>query len=251
MSNHEQRFNGIAALLGAEAFSVIKDSHFMIIGLGGVGTWCVESIARLGVNKITLVDLDDICVSNTNRQLHAHDGNYGKMKADALKERIATINPDCEVVCHYCFFNEKNMDKIFAEQPSIIIDTIDAPREKAILINECYKREVKIVSSGAIGGKVDPTMITVAELSKTKQDMLYRKVRQELKKKHLYPLGRSKAKVQCVYSPEPSKKIKKCEIDNTSKALKLDCDGGLGTATYMTGTVGFLLSHVAVKELLK
>lgn len=251
MSNHTERFNGIAALLGEQEFSVIKDSHIMVIGLGGVGTWCVESIARLGVNKLTLIDLDDICVSNTNRQIHALDGSYGQMKADALAERIGKINPDCEVKCHYCFFNEKNMEKIFSDAPNIIIDTIDAPREKAILINECYKRGVKIVSSGAIGGKTDPTMITVAELAKTKQDMLYRKVRQELKKKHLYPLGRSKAKVQCVYSPEPSKKIEKCDIDQTSKALKLDCNGGLGTATYMTGTVGFLLSHLAIKELLK
>ncbi len=251
MSNHDQRFNGIASLLGESEANIVKNSHFLIIGLGGVGTWCVESIARLGANQITLVDLDDICVSNTNRQIHALDGSYGQMKADALAERISKINPDCKVNVHLCFFNEKNMEKIFAEKPSIIIDTIDAPREKALLINECFKRDVKVVSSGAIGGKTDPTMITVAELSKTKQDMLYRKVRQELKKKHLYPLGRSKAKVQCVYSPEPSKKIQKCDIDQTSKALKLDCNGGLGTATYMTGTVGFLLSHVAVKELLK
>lgn len=251
MSDHQQRFNGIASLLGESEFDIIKNSHVLIIGLGGVGTWCVESIARLGVNRITLVDLDDICVSNTNRQLHAMDGLYGQMKADALAERIKKINPECEVKCHYCFFNEKNMEKIFAESPSIIIDTIDAPREKALLINECYKRQLKIVSAGAIGGKIDPTKIEVAELSKTKQDMLYRKVRQELKKNHRYPLGHSRAKVQCVYSPEPSKKIKKCDVDVTSKALKLDCNGGLGTATYMTGTVGFFLSHLAVKALLK
>jgi len=248
MNEYLKRFSGVGALLGNDSLEYLKESHFLIIGLGGVGTWTVESLVRSGVGKLTLVDLDDICVSNTNRQIHALEGSYGEMKADALRERVKRINPDCEVEIVLSYFNEKSCDSILSHNYSMVVDAIDSIDDKCLLINECFKRKLKVVTAGAAGGKIDPTKITVAELSKTKQDMLLKGVRKRLKREYLYPLGRGKAKVRAVYSFEPSKKLKACDIQ---KNVKLDCDGGLGTTTYMTGIFGFMLSHIAIEEFLK
>lgn len=248
MDDFQKRFSGVGSLLGEEALENLKNSHFLIIGLGGVGTWTVESLARSGVGKFTLVDLDDICVSNTNRQIHALEGSYGEMKAEALAKRVKLINPDCEVEVVLSYFNQKSAEKILSKDYSLVVDAIDSVEDKCLLLNECFKRKLKVVTVGGAGGKVDPTKITVAELSKTKQDMLLKGVRKKLKRDYHYPLGRGKAKVKAVYSYEPSKKFEVCDIQ---KNVKLDCNGGLGTTTYMTGIFGFMLSHIAIEEFLK
>ncbi|OIQ18437.1 MAG: hypothetical protein BM556_09260 [Bacteriovorax sp. MedPE-SWde] len=248
MTGYETRFAGVGSLLGNESLERLKNAHFLVIGLGGVGTWAVESLVRSGLGKLTLVDLDDICVSNTNRQLHAHEGNYGKMKAEALAERVKLINPECEVEIILSYFNKKNADEILSKKYSMVVDGIDSIDEKTILLNLCYRKGLKVVTAGAAGGKTDPTKITVAEITKTKQDKLIKAIKKKLRREFNYPLGNGKAKVKCVYSFEPSKKIKTCDVTNSTK---LDCSGGLGTSTYMTGTFGFLLSYIAIDEFLK
>lgn len=248
MDNFTQRFSGVGSLLGEDSLEKLKNSHFLVIGLGGVGTWTVESLVRSGIGKLTLVDLDDICVSNTNRQIHALEGSYGEMKAEALAKRAKLINPDCEINVVLSYFNSKSSDSILDKDYSMVVDAIDSVEDKCILLDACFKKGQKVVTVGASGGKVDPTKITVAELSKTKQDMLLKGVRKKLKRDYRYPLGRGRAKVKAVYSYEPSRKFETCDI---GKNVKLDCNGGLGSATFMTGTFGFLLSYIAIDEFLK
>lgn len=250
MSPEEKKFAGVASLLGNENLEALKSAHFLIIGLGGVGTWTVESLARSGVGAMTLVDLDDICVSNTNRQLHAHEGNYGKFKAEALQERIHSINPNCQVNVELSYFNQKSIDRIFSQKYDMVIDAIDSVDDKCLLLDYCYKNQQKVVTVGGAAGKQDPTLVTIAELAKTKNDMLLRGVRKRLKRDYRYPLGRGKAKVKCVFSTELAPKLEVCDLPASGQNVKLDCEGGLGTTTYMTGTFGFLLSYIAIKEFL-
>jgi tRNA A37 threonylcarbamoyladenosine dehydratase len=245
MNIYEQRFKGISDLIGGDSLEKLKHAHFLVAGLGGVGSWTVEALARTGVGKLTLVDLDDICTSNTNRQLHALDGNYGQMKAEVLAKRIKKINPEIEVTCILSFLTEKNIEEIITSDIDFVVDAIDSVKDKCTMIRHCYKMKIGIVSAGGSAGQHDPFKITHGELSKTKYDYLLKGVRKKLKKEYNYPLGRSGARVQCVYSTEHPAKPSVC---GTSSANA--CDGGLGTTTYMTGIYGFLLSHLSIKEFL-
>ncbi|EQC43323.1 ThiF family adenylyltransferase [Bacteriovorax sp. Seq25_V] len=249
METIDLRFKGYASLVGEDKFARVANSKILIIGLGGVGTWTVESLARSGVGTIALVDLDDICVSNTNRQVHAHEGNYGKFKIDALEERIKLINPDCKVIKHHCFFNKKNVDEIFSNPYDVVIDAMDSVGEKSLLINTCYTKNIPVICAGGAGGKVDPRAIEIQELGKTKNDMLLKNVRKKLRKDYRFPIGRARAKVQCVYSHELGKQFEVCEIEKST--VKLDCEGGLGSAAHITGIFGLMLSSLALEICLK
>lgn len=244
------RFKGIASLYGYDSYLKIKNSKILIIGLGGVGTWTCEALVRSGVENITLVDLDDICVSNTNRQIHAHIGNYGKFKIDALEERMLSINPDIKVKKHYSFFNEKNVEAIFSENFEIVIDAMDSVKDKCFLFDYCFKKLIPVVSAGGVGGKKDPSQIEVCELEKTKNDMLFKGVRKKLRQEYRYPIGRGKAKVTCVYSKELGQAFEICELPNET-AQSLDCEGALGSVVHMTGIFGFLLANSAIEKILK
>ena len=242
------KFQGVGTLLGDGSLDIIKESKVLVIGLGGVGTWTVESLARSGFMNLTLMDLDDICVSNTNRQLHAHEGNYGKFKAEALAERVNLINPDCFVDARLEYYSSKNSDKIIDEGFDLIIDAIDTVDAKCILIRDCYRKGVSLVTVGGAGGKQDPTKVTYANLNKSYNDMLLKGVRKKLKREFNIDINNRKFKIPAVFSIEPSAKSQECNIN---PGVKFDCEGGLGTATYMTGTFGFVASYIAVKELLK
>ncbi len=244
----QARFNGISSLYSPHRLNALKNSHVLIIGLGGVGSWAVEALGRSGVGELTLVDLDDICVTNTNRQIHAHEGNYGRLKVDALTNRLKSINPDIKVNSIQSYYSKKNSSEILeAVKYDFVIDAIDSVNEKCELINACYKLKLPLVICGGAGGKSDPTKIKIADLSKTKNDLLLRHVRKKLKREYKFPLGWTRAKVKAIYSEELAIANTVC---STETSVKLDCEGSLGSITHMTGTYGFYAAYVAITDIL-
>ena len=166
-----QRFGGTARLYGQNALQRFADAHFCVIGIGGVGSWAAEALVRTGIGKITLIDMDDVCITNTNRQLHALQGNVGKAKTDVMAERLRAINPDCEVICIDDFITPENTAELMAAGFDYVIDAIDSVRPKAALIAWCRRNKIPLITTGGAGGQIDPTQIQVADLAKTIQDL--------------------------------------------------------------------------------
>jgi len=254
MENFDIRFGGIQRLYGLENFEKIQKSHVCVIGLGGVGSWTVEALARTGVGKITLVDFDDICVSNTNRQLHAQKENVGKMKTQALKERILLINPEVEVETFDEPFGEDTEESIFKSNFSVVVDSLDHNLTKFILVQACSKRKIPVVMSGSAGGRSDFTKIEVGDISLSREDAMLASIRKKLRQRGGFP-RKGKMGIPCVFSGEKTKfmNFEGCitydRPENFNKPL--DCATGLGTATHVTGGFGFALADLAVQALLK
>ncbi|MBK24840.1 MAG: hypothetical protein CME70_12650 [Halobacteriovorax sp.] len=248
------RFNGIGSLLGKEAAKKIKQAHVCVMGIGGVGSWTVEALARSGVGRITMVDLDDVCLSNVNRQLHALDGTIGKSKIAVMKERVLKINPNCEVNLIEKFFTKENAEEILDNDFDYIVDAFDSMWNKLFLIDLCVKRGIKICTVGGAGGKTDPTLIRSGDLNFTQKDPFVFLIRKNLKREYNFtrdktvPFG-----VDCVYSLEevsyPDKNGEICQTSTRQDRLKLDCDGGLGSASFLTGSFGFAAAHQAIKSI--
>ena len=152
---YDIRFSGIERLYGKDGAKKVRHSHVLVVGLGGVGSWVVEALARTGVEKLTLVDFDDICVSNTNRQIHATENNVGRMKTQALKERVESINKNCQVNLIEEAFNKETETLIFKVNYDVAIDCIDKSIEKEQLIVACRERNIPIVVIGSAGGRKD------------------------------------------------------------------------------------------------
>lgn len=129
-----QRFGGTARLYGQQALQRFADAHFCVIGIGGVGSWAAEALVRTGIGRITLIDMDDVCITNTNRQIHAIHGNVGKAKTEVMADRLRAINPDCEVVCIDDFITPENTATLLTGDIDYVIDAIDSVRPKAALI---------------------------------------------------------------------------------------------------------------------
>ena len=136
------RFGGIERLYGRKALNAFRNAHIAIVGLGGVGSWAAESLARSGIGAITLIDMDDICVSNTNRQLHALQGQYGRTKTDAMAERLRAINPQADIRVHFGFLTTKNVAELITEDMTGVVDAIDSVKAKAALIAPCQRRKI-------------------------------------------------------------------------------------------------------------
>jgi len=246
MENSE-RFDGIKRIYTDNSFDLITKSHIAIFGIGGVGSWACESLARSGVGELTLVDLDDICISNTNRQIHALDNNYGKMKVTVMKERILQINPDCKVNCVEDYFSEKTKDEILNKDFDYVIDAIDSVKSKCILISECHKKNIKIITTGGAGGKFDPSFIKVTDLNRSYNDKLLNTVRNNLKRFYGFNRFRNnKYKIPCIFSPEF-----KTEPEQSCNAKSLNCQNGYGSLTHITGTFGFMAAGYVLNDLLK
>lgn len=254
MSDFEQRFGGIGRLYGQEALERFRHSHVAVIGIGGVGTWAAEALARSGIGELTLVDLDEICITNINRQLHALEGQVGRSKSQAMAERIALINPSCRIHAEDCFYSERNAEGLLNRSLSGVIDAIDAVRPKCHLLAECRQRELPVVTCGGAGGRQDATRIEVADLSRSHNDALLHQVRKNLRSNYGFPSGeKSKRKfgIPAVFSAENPvfPQADGCVAEERPEDLPtgLRCDAGYGTATHMTATFGML----AVGELLR
>src|SRR5690606_10184147 len=178
------RFGGIERLYGRKALNAFRSAHIAIVGLGGVGSWAAESLARSGLGTITLIDMDDICVSNTNRQLHALEGQYGRTKTDVMAERLKAINPQADIRIHFGFLTLKNLTELVTPDLTGVVDAIDSIKPKAALRAHCQRNKLPIICAGGAGGQTDPTRIQVTDLSKTTQDPLLAKVRNLLRREY-------------------------------------------------------------------
>lgn len=250
------RFSGIARLYGSKALHTFSNAHVAVIGIGGVGSWSVEALARSGIGNITMVDLDEICITNINRQLHAMDGEIGKQKTDAMAHRIKLINPQCKIYCEQTFYNEKTSDRILSKKYDFVIDAIDLLIQKAHLIAECKKRNIPIVTCGGSGGKTNPSTIRIADITKVSQDALIHKVRSRLRTKFGFPKASNqkapKFNVEAIFYDEPAihPPSEECDTNQTSN-MRLNCASGLGSITHMTATLGLFAAQRALHHLSK
>ena len=244
------RFGGIARLYGMAALEKFSRSHVMVVGLGGVGSWTVEALARSGVGKISLVDFDDLCITNTNRQIHATTETVGRSKADALAARVLQINPDAQAVVHQCFYTEKNSADLLADTPHAVVDAIDSVRQKCHLLATCKERGIPVIASGGAGGRTDATKIQIDDLSRTHGDALLLAVRRKLRDEYRFPKADQKKspkfKIAAVFSPEQPR-FPTCDGDTTTVRPSemvpgIKCDAGYGAATHLTATFGNLMA---------
>ena len=249
--NYEARFGGIRRLFGASGQERLRQAHVCVVGIGGVGSWAVEALARSGVGNITLVDLDDVCISNVNRQLHAITGEFGKPKVAVMTQRVFAINPDCNVHALHSLFTKSNADEILATRYDGLLDAIDSPSLKALLIARARERGIPIVTTGGAGGRRDPTALRVEDMSRTTHDPLVQATRKILRTEYHFPRGGKYLGVLCVYSPEapvfPAQDGSVCEKPEPGSNLRLDCRSGYGTACFVTGAFGFAAAASVVK----
>ena len=247
------RFGGIARLYGRRALNVFKTSHIAVIGIGGVGSWAAEALARSGVGTITLFDLDDICVSNINRQVHALQNTVGQMKVDVMAERLRQIHPNIDVRACHTFVTPKNVGDLLSSEFDYVFDATDSVKAKTAIIAHCSRQKIKLVCSGGAGGQIDPTQIKIADLNRTIQDPLLAKVRNNLRRLHGFSRNpKRKYRIDCIYSTEQLVYEQEdgtvCQQRPQSKgSVKLDCASGFGAVTHITATFGLM----AVSQMLK
>ena len=256
MSDYDFRFGGIGRLYGVDGLTRLRAAHVCVVGLGGVGSWTVEALARSGVGHLTLVDLDEVCVSNVNRQLHALNAEIGRAKTEVMAERVRGINPECEVRPALEFFTEASADALLDARYDFVVDAIDSLANKCLLIARCRDREIPLVTCGGAGGRRDPTAVRIADLACTTHDRLLQKVRDRLRKDFGFPRGENRFGIDAVYSPEspvyPARDGTVCaqrETAGNGQALRLNCDSGFGTATFVTGTFGFVAAAHVVRKI--
>lgn len=254
MHRYGIKFGGIGRLYSKDGLDRLHKAHVCVIGIGGVGSWAVEALARSGVGALTLVDMDDICVSNTNRQIHALDDNIHKPKVEVMAARVLAINPACTVQAERAFFVQANARKILETRFDYVLDAIDAVREKALCIALCRELNIPVITSGGAGGRRDPTQARVDDLSRATHDRLLQSLRKTLRSDYGFPRGEKKFGVECVFSPEPPMFPQKdgtvCETRQPGdEKLKLDCRAGFGSATFVTGTFGFIAAARVVTRL--
>ena len=244
----------------------LRESHCVVVGLGGVGSWAAEALCRSGIGYITLIDLDDICISNTNRQLHALSSSVGQMKIDAMKTRLLQINPNCKVTLIYDFVSKENADemwddieKLSSKPVTACLDAIDGSDSKAAWIASCVRRKVPVVTCGGSAGLTDPTKFICDDLTRAFHDPLLSLTRKNLRKYYGFQGGVPKGskcrdpstgklrkklprkwKIQAVYSSEQARSVSK-----KSSSMR-QCDGPLGTACFVTGTSGFIAAGKSI-----
>ncbi|NMG64539.1 tRNA cyclic N6-threonylcarbamoyladenosine(37) synthase TcdA [Azoarcus indigens] len=231
-----RRFGGLDRLYGVGAVERLAQSHVCVVGIGGVGSWVAEALARSGVGRLTLVDLDNVAESNINRQIHALDGTLGQPKVQAMAERIAEINPAARVVQVEDFLTPENAAGLLQGMDHVV-DAIDNVRAKVAIAAVCRAHGLRLVMAGGAGGKADPTRIRVDDLARTEQDPLLAKVRAALRKNHGFPRDpRRKFGIEAVYSVEPLRyPIAACAPGQAPQGLAC---AGYGSSVAMTASVG-------------
>jgi tRNA A37 threonylcarbamoyladenosine dehydratase len=254
MNDFAERFGGIARLYGASGLERLRAAHVCVVGIGGVGTWAAEALARSGVGALTLVDLDEVCVTNINRQLHALTETVGRAKVEVMAERIRAINPECRVVTETKFFNEQTAEALLAPKYDFVLDAIDSLANKVLLLARCRQQPLPVVACGGAGGRREATAVRLADLAKVTHDRLLSEVRKRLRKEHGFPADGSDMGVDCVFSaeppvfPQPDGSV--CENRTAAPdGMRLNCNGGFGSATFVTGAFGFAAAGIIVKKL--
>jgi tRNA A37 threonylcarbamoyladenosine dehydratase len=236
-----RRFGGVARLYGEEGLKAFEQAHVLVAGLGGVGSWAAEALARSAVAEMTLVDFDHIAESNVNRQLHAIEGAFGQSKVNAMAERLLSINPNLKINIIDDFLTPDNLDEHLAKHAAntlfVVLDATDDVKMKIALANYC-KKNIPLIICGGAGGKLDPSRISACDLSKTTQDPLLSKIRYTLRKEYGFSSDpKKKLGLTAVYSDEPRQGV---------------ASGGLACSGYGSGvTVTASFGFIAAAEVLK
>lgn len=254
-----ERFAGIDRLYGNGAVARLSARRVAVVGMGGVGSWAVEALARSGVGHLTLIDADDLCLSNTNRQLPAMDGHYGRAKVEVMAERCRAINPEIGLDAVQSFLTPSNLDELLDRGYDLVLDACDSFRSKVELIAWCRRRKLPVIAVGSAGGRTDPTLVRVRDLSRTEHDAMLALIRKKLRSEFNFPKNPDRYfGVSAIYSLE---NVKYPQADGTvcglrpkldpDAALKLDCGAGLGAATHITGAFAFAAVGKGLEILLK
>ncbi|MES2572910.1 MAG: tRNA threonylcarbamoyladenosine dehydratase [Verrucomicrobiota bacterium] len=248
------RFGGLARLYGNAGLERLCAAHVCVIGVGGVGSWVVEGLARSGIGTITMIDLDDVCVTNVNRQLPALDGQIGRPKVDVLGDRMRLINPACELITHTEFFTASTASRFLSTRFDFVVDAIDKLTNKCLIIAGARDRGIPVLTVGGAGGRRDGSAVRVVDLADSTQDELLRQVRRKLRRDFGFPAGpQTPTGVACVYSPEkplfPWSDGTACATREPGSTLTLDCATGFGTAVFVTGAFGFAAAGEVVRRI--
>jgi tRNA A37 threonylcarbamoyladenosine dehydratase len=242
--NLKRRFGGIIRLYGLKKFKKFQSSHVCIIGIGGVGSWVAESMARHGIGQITMIDMDHIAESNINRQIHALDSSLGQSKVEAMRLRILDINPNCKVNCHDSFLEESNISELISKRFDFVIDAIDQTKIKILLAEYCLDYSIPFIMTGGAGGKVNPEVIKIDVLAKTFGDPLLTKIRQYFNKKN--KLTNAKNKIPTVFSSELAIKPETTNLKESPRGLSC---AGYGSSVNVTATFAFLSASYVLSNL--
>lgn len=257
-SEYFHRFGGVARLYGRRGLARLSKARVAVVGIGGVGSWAVESLVRSGVGRLTLVDLDDICVTNVNRQLHALDGQLGRSKTAVMAERARAIHPGCEITEVAAFFTARTAAEILDAGFDAVLDAIDTTPHKSLLLAECHRRKLLVVTCGGAGGRRDPTRIRVADLAFSGKDPLLGQVRKSLRADHGFPKVPQGSNptafgIEAVFSDEPPVFVQ-CDGEVAPErpadgAARLNCTTGLGTAAHVTACFGLIAAGRIVERI--
>lgn len=255
--SYQQRFAGVARLYGQQGLTTLSQSNVCIVGIGGVGSWVAEALARTGINRITLIDLDDVSISNINRQIHSLDSTLNFSKIEIMKSRIIDINPQCNVSLIEDFVTPDNVADLISEHIDVVIDAADSVKAKAAIIDHCKRQKIKVICIGGAGGQRDPLQITKGDLAKTIQDPLLAKVRSQLRRFHRFSNNpKRNFGVECIYSTEQLKYPThdggvSQQKQSTQGASKMDCSTGFGAFVGVTATFGLIAASRAIDFILK
>lgn len=254
--SYSDRFSGIARLYGVEALERFRQTKVAVIGIGGVGSWIAEALARSGFENLYLIDMDDICVTNTNRQIHTLKQTVGQLKVEAMAERLKGINPEIQVQPVMDFLTKDNIADLLSDM-DFVVDAIDSVKVKAALLAWCKRNKMPVVTTGAAGGQTDPTQITIGDLNKTYNDPLAKKVRSLLRREYNFSRNEKRTYgIPCVFSteqlkyPQPDGTVCQQKSFNDG-AVKLDCSGGFGAATMVTATFGLVAASKVAEKIAK
>jgi len=252
-----ERFAGVERLYGVGSLSRLAGKHVAVVGIGGVGSWAAEALARSAVGRLTLIDADEVCVSNTNRQLHALEGGYGRPKVGAMADRLHAINPTLRLEAIERFLTPSTLDDLLDRGYDVVLDACDAFRVKLEAIAWCRRRKLPMVTVGSAGGRTDPTQIRVRDLSRTEHDAMFSLIRKKLRQDFGFPRNPDRYfGISAVYSlqnvqyPQPDGSV--CGTRPPGgEALNLACGGGLGAATHVTGAFAFAAVGKVMEKLLE
>jgi len=263
LPKQQRRFDRTARLVGDEAMARLLKSHVVVFGVGGVGSFCIEALVRSGVGRLTLVDFDDVCVTNTNRQLHALKGNVGRTKVEVMAERARLINPRVQVDVHEAFYGVDTADELLPDTltPDFVVDAIDNITAKVHLLDRCKQRGIPCVSSMGAAAKTDPTKIRVADLKDSFNDPFARDIRSILRKKYGWDMSDGTG-LPVVFSVERPVKPTALYYDQATGGFQCvcppkedrghTCDDRLqieGTLGFVTGAFGLACAGVVVNTL--
>lgn len=250
----DQLFSAVRRVYGQEGLERLKQAHVCVVGIGGVGSWIVEAFARSGIGSITLIDHDDVAVSNINRQVHANAQTVGLAKVQVMAKRIAAINTNCRCYPVDDMLVTRNLDKYIDNRFDFVVDAIDTITFKASLIHHCKRQKIPIITIGGAGGRTDPAKIGIVDLNKTWNDTLASSVRKRLRQKFGWSRNPSRRYgVECVFSNQqpmyPQGDGKVAQKKPAVAGLTLDCDSGYGSLVGVTAVFGFVAASRVMNKL--